>query len=210
MHIVNESSGLLPPGDLWIHVRAGEVLLAPRLASDQDLGQPFVVAAGLVQSVGRRDLSADKKRIWIEDQYRHPLERMLALPQVVGVLEEQGGFTGDDDTVYVPLTTAQTRFFTQRTLSGERPVAAIYASVVDESQVAAAISQIEWTLRERHNLGPDDVDVAEVYDLSSALELDWYENIGLCKPGDLAGWHLQPGDGIVVTHAKMAKIPGRL
>ena len=24
------------------------------------------------------------------------------------------------------------------------------------------------------------VDVAEVYDLSTALELDWYENIGLC------------------------------
>ena len=33
-------------------------------------------------------------------------------------------------------------------------------------------------------LGPDDLDLAEVYDLSSALELDWYENIGLCKPGE--------------------------
>ena len=26
--------------------------------------------------------------------------------------------------------------------------------------------------------------MAEVYDLSTALELDWYENIGLCKPGE--------------------------
>jgi acetyl-CoA acetyltransferase len=33
-------------------------------------------------------------------------------------------------------------------------------------------------------LGPDDVDLAEVYDLSSALELDWYEHIGLCKRGE--------------------------
>jgi len=33
-------------------------------------------------------------------------------------------------------------------------------------------------------LGPDDLDIAEVYDLSSALELDWYENIGLCKEGE--------------------------
>jgi acetyl-CoA acetyltransferase len=33
-------------------------------------------------------------------------------------------------------------------------------------------------------IGPSDVDCAEVYDLSSALELDWYENIGLCKAGD--------------------------
>ncbi len=31
---------------------------------------------------------------------------------------------------------------------------------------------------------PADVDLAEVYDLSSALERDWYENIGLCKPGE--------------------------
>jgi acetyl-CoA acetyltransferase len=33
-------------------------------------------------------------------------------------------------------------------------------------------------------LGPDDLDVAEVYDLSTALELDWYENIGLCGAGE--------------------------
>jgi acetyl-CoA acetyltransferase len=32
-------------------------------------------------------------------------------------------------------------------------------------------------------IGPGDLDLAEVYDLSTALELDWYENIGLCKPG---------------------------
>jgi acetyl-CoA acetyltransferase len=37
---------------------------------------------------------------------------------------------------------------------------------------------------EEAGLGPGDLDMAEVYDLSSALELDWYENIGLCKPGE--------------------------
>ena len=37
---------------------------------------------------------------------------------------------------------------------------------------------------EQAGLGPEDLDLAEVYDLSSALELDWYENIGLCKPGE--------------------------
>jgi len=37
---------------------------------------------------------------------------------------------------------------------------------------------------EQAGLGPEDMQVAEVYDLSSALELDWYENIGLCKPGE--------------------------
>jgi acetyl-CoA acetyltransferase len=33
-------------------------------------------------------------------------------------------------------------------------------------------------------VGPEDLDLAEVYDLSTALELDWYEAIGLCKEGE--------------------------
>lgn len=36
-------------------------------------------------------------------------------------------------------------------------------------------------------LGPEDVDLAEVYDLSTALELDWYEALQLCKPGEAEG-----------------------
>jgi len=75
--------------------------------------------------------------------------------EVVGVLKEQGGLGNEDDSVYVPLTTAQSRFFTQRTLSGEQPVAAIYASVADENQVDAAIQQITSLLRERHAIAAD-------------------------------------------------------
>jgi acetyl-CoA acetyltransferase len=37
---------------------------------------------------------------------------------------------------------------------------------------------------EEAGIGPEDLDLAEVYDLSTALELDWYENIGLCKEGE--------------------------
>ena len=37
---------------------------------------------------------------------------------------------------------------------------------------------------EEAGIGPEDVNVVEAYDLSSALELDWYENIGLCKEGE--------------------------
>src|SRR5262249_36645100 len=33
-------------------------------------------------------------------------------------------------------------------------------------------------------IGPDDLDLAEVYDLSTALELDWYEQIGICGSGE--------------------------
>ena len=37
---------------------------------------------------------------------------------------------------------------------------------------------------EEAGIGPEDVDLAEVYDLSAALELDWYEDILLCKEGE--------------------------
>lgn len=37
---------------------------------------------------------------------------------------------------------------------------------------------------EEAGIGPEDVDVAEVYDLSTALELDWIEDLQLCKRGE--------------------------
>jgi acetyl-CoA acetyltransferase len=57
---------------------------------------------------------------------------------------------------------------------------------------AAALAPPELTFRdsiaagayEESGIGPDELSLAEVYDLSTALELDWYENIGLCKEGE--------------------------
>lgn len=37
---------------------------------------------------------------------------------------------------------------------------------------------------EEAGIGPEDISLAEVYDLSSALELDWYEDLQLCPRGD--------------------------
>ena len=39
---------------------------------------------------------------------------------------------------------------------------------------------------EQAGIGPEDVSLAEVYDLSSALELDWYEDLMLCPRGEAA------------------------
>ncbi|MFV0317577.1 MAG: thiolase C-terminal domain-containing protein, partial [Microthrixaceae bacterium] len=36
---------------------------------------------------------------------------------------------------------------------------------------------------EQAGVSPEDVGVAEVYDLSTALELDWYEDLGFCEVG---------------------------
>ncbi|MDJ1137165.1 lipid-transfer protein [Streptomyces iconiensis] len=40
---------------------------------------------------------------------------------------------------------------------------------------------------EEAGLGPGDMSLAEVYDLSTALELQWYEDLGLAAPGAGAG-----------------------
>ena len=45
-------------------------------------------------------------------------------------------------------------------------------------------ASIAHAVYEESGLGPEDLDLAEVYDLSTALELDWYEAIGLCPPGE--------------------------
>lgn len=45
-------------------------------------------------------------------------------------------------------------------------------------------SAVTYAAYEEAGLGPDDLSFAEVYDLSTALELDWYEDIGLCETGE--------------------------
>ncbi|MER7364600.1 lipid-transfer protein [Nonomuraea wenchangensis] len=43
---------------------------------------------------------------------------------------------------------------------------------------------IAYAAYEEAGLGPEDLSLAEVYDLSTALELDWIEDVGLCPPGE--------------------------
>ena len=46
---------------------------------------------------------------------------------------------------------------------------------------------------EEAGIGPEDISLAEVYDLSTALELDWIEDLRLCAQGEAAGL-LRNGD----------------
>ncbi|MFC5833920.1 lipid-transfer protein [Nonomuraea insulae] len=50
-----------------------------------------------------------------------------------------------------------------------------------ERPFRAAIAHAAY---EEAGLGPREVSLAEVYDLSTALELDWMEDVGLCPPGE--------------------------
>ncbi|WP_188197606.1 lipid-transfer protein [Nonomuraea sp. SYSU D8015] len=50
-----------------------------------------------------------------------------------------------------------------------------------ERPFRAAIADAAY---EEAGVGPEDLSLAEVYDLSTALELDWMEDIGLCPSGE--------------------------
>ncbi len=92
--------------------------------------------------------------------------------EVVGILEESGGgLAGDtDDSVFVPLTTAQSRLFTDRTRQGEKIVSSITAQAAGPEQVESAINQITATLRDQHNIVYGDADDFTIFDQSSLLD----------------------------------------
>ena len=74
--------------------------------------------------------------------------------RVIGVMEEKGvsSFSDDNDVVYIPLSTSQTRLFSGRDISGDYTVSVIYSKATDESRLEAARDQIVRLLRQRHGL----------------------------------------------------------
>jgi putative ABC transport system permease protein len=95
--------------------------------------------------------------------------------RVVGVMERKGGnaFSDEDDMILIPLTTAQTRLFGGRQITGEYTVSVIYAQAADESRMDAARDQIRQVLRSRHGLiygtDEDDFSVLTQEDVASVL-----------------------------------------
>ncbi len=107
----------------------------------------------------------------------YPIGQVIKINQVpfkvIGVMEEKGGtgFGDEDDIIFVPLTTAQTRLFSwRRNRSGEHTVSAIYAQVADEERIEAAIDDITELLRARHKIkfrDDDDFSVINQADIVS-------------------------------------------
>jgi putative ABC transport system permease protein len=94
--------------------------------------------------------------------------------RVIGVMESKGGGPGGnlDNTVFIPLTTAQDRIFRQKTVNGQYPVTVIYASVNDPARIPEAQLQITELMRERRNiryLDADDFSIISQNDLISVF-----------------------------------------
>src|SRR5690606_5237941 len=128
------------------------------------------------------------------------LEEVMASPVVSDPLRLLDICATSDGGAAVVLTSmAFARRHTTRpvTIAGVSTVTPQYPNTVIEmpnfatdSAVGVALPDVSFRdsiargAYEQAGVGPEDLDLAEVYDLSTALELDWYENVGLCKPGE--------------------------
>jgi SAM-dependent methyltransferase len=72
---------------LGFYESAGRIVHHARRALSKVVGREIYWIDPVLR---RRDLDAEKKITWIEDQYRHPLERSLALQDVVRAVEGIG------------------------------------------------------------------------------------------------------------------------
>ncbi|MFK7806001.1 MAG: ABC transporter permease [Anaerolineae bacterium] len=87
---------------------------------------------------------------------------------IIGVLEESNE---SDDTVYMPITTAQSRLYTSRTRTGEKYVSSISVEAATTEDVPAIINQVTVTLGEKHNIGLGDEYDFQIIDQSSLLDV---------------------------------------
>jgi putative ABC transport system permease protein len=85
--------------------------------------------------------------------------------EVIGVLEEKGsqGWNNPDETIYIPLATAQFRVF------GTEWVRAMSVQVIDARQMDEALAEIDQVLRRQHRIRPGEPSDFNVRDQTSLL-----------------------------------------
>ncbi len=72
---------------------------------------------------------------------------------VIGVMSQRGGtFISEDNVIFVPISTAQTRLSSARTRDGGYRVSTIYAQVADETLIQTATQEISAFLSEAHGV----------------------------------------------------------
>ena len=80
--------------------------------------------------------------------------------RVIGILDKYGGtsFGNEDDIILIPLSTAQARLESSRTVSGEYPVTQIIMQASSDETVDALVAEVTQVLRETHRISFRDED----------------------------------------------------
>jgi putative ABC transport system permease protein len=91
--------------------------------------------------------------------------------EVVGVLAASGSaFSDTDNSVFVPISTAQARLQSSRTRQGDKPVHSIIAQATSAETNEAAVEQITAALREEHGVAYADEDDFQLFSQSDLLD----------------------------------------
>jgi putative ABC transport system permease protein len=92
---------------------------------------------------------------------------------VIGVASKKGGsgFGDQDDVVFVPLTTAQSYLFTDKSVSGEHRVTVIYVQAASQERMNVATEQIAAILRDRHRISFRDQDDFSVISQADVIKV---------------------------------------
>lgn len=93
------------------------------------------------------------------DAGEYPIDQTVQINdlifRVIGVMEEKGGGgpSGSlDESVFIPLSTAQDRIFRNKTVNGDYQANVIYANVRDGDLMGEATEQITRVMRERRGI----------------------------------------------------------
>lgn len=91
---------------------------------------------------------------------------------VIGVLGNQAAFFGvvDDDDIFIPITTAQTRLSSQRILTGERAIDFIAVQGRDPENVADAVAQVREAMRQSRGINFRDEDDFVIFSQAGIID----------------------------------------
>jgi len=144
----------------YINVENAEVSIGRFFNKDEEvnLAKVAVIGSNVVEDLfGNTDPIGKKIRI-VDQKF-----------EVIGIFKERGsaafGLSNQDDSIYIPLKTAQ------KLISGIDHLGFIRLKVKNQQLIDFAIANTKITLRERHNINDPANDDFSVRDQASALEI---------------------------------------
>jgi len=131
--------------------------------------------------------------------------------RVIGVMEEKGGssFGSQDDIVFVPLTTMQTRLVSMRSQSGDYQVSQIIVEASSKDRIDAASRQIATILRDQHEIDFSDEDDFTIFSQEDVISIFGnITNVLTTFLGAIAGISLLVG-GIGIMNIMLVSVTER-
>lgn len=134
----NDNTFIFGVGAEYINIDPGELMMGRFYSEEEDRSLSQVVVLG----------STTAKNIFSDDD---PIGKKVRVHkskyEVIGVMEERGASLGFnlDDMIFIPVRTVQKK------LMGIDYISFIFANMVDNSQSALTVVEIEEIMRDRHN-----------------------------------------------------------